>query len=317
MSACARWFSVSMVVLAFAGAFTPGCPKPSEAEAPAEGEGEGGEGAPALEGEGPGEGQAEGEGELVEVVPYAAGEAAGERRSIEGFDMLWVPAGTFLMGAAEGEPGAEPDERPRHEVTLSKGFWLGRFELTKNEWTAWRGDAPWQDRPYVSTAADSPVVYVSWEDVQGFLGVVRRQTGYDFRLPTEAEWEYACRAGTTTAFFHGDDPDFAALDDYAWWSADVCQTRAPGEHRVGRKASSPWGFFDMGGNVAEWCAAWHGEYDDDGVVDPTGPEEGNLRSVRGGGSCSPGFECRSAARYARGPSTKSTGIGFRLCLGAE
>jgi len=191
---------------------------------PDEGEGEG-------EGESEGEGEpAEGEGETSEGEP-AEGEPEGEPDHsgdlvvmLPGdvpLALMHIPAGTFMMGRYAGEQDNYSYEDPQHSVTLSQDFYLGKYELTKRQWQAVMGTTPWSGQDYVLDDLDSPAVYVSWNDAQAFITALNThitntgQGAATFRLPTEAEWEYACRAGTTTRFYWGDDPSYTQISDYA------------------------------------------------------------------------------------------------------
>jgi len=234
-------------------------------------------------------------------------------------DMVWIPAGTFMMGAQPDESDARPDEWPRHEVTLSHGFWLAKYELTKAQWTAVTGEeVPWLGGACVLDHPDSPAVYVRWTDAVAYIAELNTVTGKTFRLPTEAEWEYACRAGTTTRFYWGHDAEFATIDDYAWWSDNTLYIGQDYAHVVGQKLPNPLGLYDMAGNVAEWCADWHGGYPSAPVTDPAGPGSGTGRVYRGGGYSHLGRWCsphRSSARNADDPwCISSEALGFRLAM---
>ena len=178
-------------------------------------------------------------------------------------DLIFIPAGSFMMG--EGSDG------PAHMVTITKPFYLGKYEVTQEQWQAVTGRNP--NRPELLKA---PVVTVSWEDCQVFLGKLNAKTGEQgskFALPTEAQWEYACRAGSTAQYCFGDDA--AQLGDYAWY-------RTNSEHKphpVGEKKPNAWGLYDMHGNVWEWCADWYDRayYANSPADDPTGPAGGSSR----------------------------------------
>jgi formylglycine-generating enzyme required for sulfatase activity len=209
-----------------------------------------------------------------------------------------VRAGAFTMGDAAGDE----EEKP-HDVTLTKDFWMGVTEVTQAQWQAVAGSNPSSVK-----GAELPVTNVSWDDVQEFLKklaprVKDRAPG----LPTEAEWEYACRAGTKTQWSCGDTD--AQIDASAWTNRTSGGTPQP----AGRKAPNAWGLHDMSGNVWEWCADWYGPYEAKGT-DPTGPSTGTDRVVRGGSWDSKPSLARSAARYWGAPDERSGTIGLRVVL---
>ena len=183
-------------------------------------------------------------------------------------DMLFtkIPAGSFLMGSPEDEKDHVEDEGPVHKVTITKPFYIGIYEVTQDQWNKVMG------RP------DNPVEQISWNQVQEFFQKINSRGGGHFRLPTEAEWEYACRAGTTTRFYWGDDLDYKMMDDYVWHAGYPDGTT----HPVGQKKANPWGLYDMGGNVEELCQDRYGPYDAGDQVDPKGPETGKKVVGRGG-----------------------------------
>ncbi len=231
--------------------------------------------------------------------------------------VVWIPAGTFLMGQRANEQDAYPNkETPRHRVTLSQGFWMGRHEVTKQQWRAVMGTSPWSGRAYVNEDDLSPAVYVSWEDAQAFIARLTAHTGRPFRLPTEAEWEYACRAGTTTRFYWGDDPTYEKINRAAWWRGNVFITGQKYARPAGLKPANPWGLYDLSGNVSEWCQDWHGYYGDGPVTDPTGPATAQHRVLRGGSWLTTGGQCRSSRRNHEPPSAIHSDIGFRVAAGA-
>ena len=231
--------------------------------------------------------------------------------------LVWIPAGTFLMGQKANEQDAYPNkETPQHRVTLSHGFWIGKCEVTKGQWRAVMGTAPWSGKAYVNEAERSPAAYISWDDAQAFVARLSRLTGRTFRLPTEAEWEYSCRAGTRTRFYWGDDPTYERIDRAAWWRGNALITEQKHARPVGLKPPNPWGLCDMSGNVSEWCQDWHGYYGDDPVTDPTGPASGMHRVLRGGSWLTTGGQCRSARRNHEPPAAVHSDIGFRVVCGA-
>lgn len=284
---------------------------------PGEGEGEGetpeeGEGEIAAEGEGeaPAEGEAEGEGE---------GEHEGETQTVVLpadviLEMVWIPSGTFQMGRYAGEQDSYADEDPQHSVSVP-GFWLGKYEVTKRQWQALMDTAPWTGRAEVLDYPDSPAVYVSWYDAQDFVTALHTYTGEPFRLPSEAEWEYACRSGTGTRFYWGDDPAYTVIRDYGWSFNIAWFPTEPYAHLVGGKLPNAWGLHDMSGNAWEWCEDdWHAGYTGapaDGSAWVDSPRGANR--VRRGGCWKEGdYRCRSAYHYITLPSEKTSTYGFRL-----
>ena len=222
-----------------------------------------------------------------------------------GFPMEFVriPAGSFVMGSPEDEEGRDSDER-QHEVRISQGFWMGKYEVTQGEWEWVMGGNPSRFRECGSRC---PVDTLSWDyDVQEFIRRLNEResaSGYVYRLPTEAEWEYAARAGTTGAR-HGE------LDEVAWYGENSGLTT----HPVGQKGANAWGLHDMLGNVWEWTADWYGEYPSGAVTDPQGPDTGSYRVIRGGGWGRRARNVRSASRSYRLPGHRydDAGLGFRL-----
>ncbi|MGA3283718.1 MAG: choice-of-anchor tandem repeat GloVer-containing protein [Verrucomicrobiota bacterium] len=231
--------------------------------------------------------------------------------------LVWIPAGTFLMGSPATEQDRLPDEGPQTLVTLTRGFFIGRYEVTQGEYAAVTGVNP------SAFAGDTnrPVERVSWNDATNFClqltaqesAAGRLPAGYAYRLPTEAEWEYACRAGTTTRFYYGDDPAYAQLANYAWYDANSGGTT----HPAGQKLPNEWGLYDMSGNVWEWCSDWYGPYAGGAVTDPHGPaSSSNGRVIRGGSWFFGGWSCRSAQRHYSSPTNQLDQVGFRIVLGA-
>ena len=230
-------------------------------------------------------------------------------------EMVWIPAGTFMMGRYPGEQDSYDYEDPQHEVTLSSGFWLGKYELSKAQWEAVMGTTPWSGQSYVLDDPNSPAVYVSWNDAQSFITALNGLTGKTFRLPSEAEWEYACRAGTSTRFYWGDDPSYTVGNAYCWWTYNAWDVGEQYAHVVGLKLPNAFGLHDMSGNVWEWCEDdWHWNYTGapaNGAAWADSPR-GSSRVVRGGGWGDDGYYCPSARRFLYSPSGSSSDFGFRL-----
>jgi formylglycine-generating enzyme required for sulfatase activity len=171
-------------------------------------------------------------------------------------------------------------KKAAHKVTLTKPFYLGKYEVTQEQWQAVMGNNPSKTK-----GPKNPVDSVTWNDCQDFFKKLNPKiaaSGKSGRLPTEAEWEYACRAGTQTPYFFGDDEK--QLDDYAWYIRNGPPKTIHRPHPVGQKKPNPWGLYDMYGNVTEWCADWVGSqyYEESPVTDPKGPETGTMKALRGG-----------------------------------
>jgi sulfatase modifying factor 1 len=226
-------------------------------------------------------------------------------------DLVWVPPGSFMMGSPSSEADRDGGET-RHGVTLSKGFWMGKYEVTQGQWQSVMGSNPSR---FKAPGLDAPVQMVSWDDCQAFIKKVNAKVGGDvFRLPTEAEWEYACRAGTTTPFCYGSDLDASKANfdgnyPYGGGSKGVYRETTV---RVGSFKPNSWGLYDMHGNVYEWCSDRFGNYPSGNAVDPSGPESGVYRVFRGGSWYSDGRDCRAANRRRFTPSFRDFDLGFRL-----
>jgi formylglycine-generating enzyme required for sulfatase activity len=218
-----------------------------------------------------------------------------------------IPAGKFLMGSPGTEVGRYPDEGPKRTVSITCPFYIGIHEVTQEQYIAITGVAPSKFKGNAK-----PAEYVSWDDAVDFCKQATRKTGRSIRLPTEAEWEYACRAGGARSFSFGDDD--RDLAKHAWFrgNSDRCT------HTVGEKLPNAWGLYDMHGNVAEWCADRYApKYDENTKTDPQGPSAGQFRVVRGGAWLSEAKQCRSAARDWRLPGHRFSFLGFRVVIPAR
>ena len=228
-------------------------------------------------------------------------------RNTLGAEFMWIPAGKFLMGSPATEEWREPGE-VQHEVRLTAGFWMGKHEVTRREWLQVTGTVPGGDLEGLQAY---PVQGVSWLEVQEFIGKLNEResgSGYVYRLPTEAEWEYAARAGATGA-------RYGVLEEIAWYSFNTPITKNNLGSRVrpvGQKPPNAWGLHDVLGNVGEWVADWHGPYPASPVTDPMGPSTGTLRAARGGSCCHGASSIRFAWRAPAAPTTTAFGLGFRL-----
>jgi formylglycine-generating enzyme required for sulfatase activity len=222
-------------------------------------------------------------------------------------ELLWVEPGTFLMGTATDD-NPQKAESPQTKVTLTHGFWLGKTEVTQGQYEAITGENP---STFKNLGADAPVERVSWDDAMAFCQKLtareraagRLPEGYSYTLPTEAEWEYVCRAGTTREYTR--DPERVA-----WQKGNSGDST----HVVATKDPNPWGFYDLGGNVLEWCYDWYGDYPGGEVKDPTGPAHGHYRIARGGSWRAESHLTRSAARAGGSSGRLDYTLGFRLAL---
>ena len=225
-------------------------------------------------------------------------------------EFIRVPAGEFDMGSPLQEEGRDEDE-VLHRVRITRAFWLGRCEVTQAQWKLLMGRNPSK----FQKSTNSPVESVSWGECQDFIHRLNDKTGCSFRLPTEAEWEYACRAGTRTAFSFGDRPGPASA------RRPKGGGRKAGVHEpteaVGGSDPNPWGFHDMHGNVWEWCGDWYGPYPASGADDPAGPDSGSERVIRGGVYFQLDGGCRSAERYRYDPTYRWEYLGLRLAEALE
>jgi len=226
-------------------------------------------------------------------------------------EFVWIEPGTFAMGSPQDEEGRNDDEGPVHQVAISKGFYLGKYELTQDQWETVMETRPWEGRSYTRLGSRYPAVYLSWEDVGEFVDRLNDlEERKLYRLPTEAEWEYACRAGTTTRWAHGEEE--GGLGEYAWYIANAAQVGESYAHEVGMKKPNPWGLYDMHGNAWEWCWDWYGEYTGNDLADPVGRSSGTLRVTRGGSFSSFARGVRSSARDGVSPVDLNIGLGVRL-----
>ena len=224
-------------------------------------------------------------------------------------EMVLIPAGTFMMGSPSTEKDREDNEGPQHEVTITNPFYLGKYEVTQAQWVAVTGMNP----SGFSGNPNHPVESVSWGVCQEFIEELNSLGLGTFRLPTEAEWEYACRAGTSTRFYWGNDLFYTKIEDYAWYSGNSgSQT-----HEVGLKLPNDFGLYDMSGNVWEWCQDWYGAYSPADQVDPIGQQSGSYRVLRGGCWYYLAWRCRSALRLRYTPSGTYFVIGFRVVVSSR
>ena len=255
------------------------------------------------------------------VVSFPVGTRTGEKWNDNRLkiEFLWCEPGNFTMGSPKNEKDRGENE-DQVEVTLTKGFWLGKYEVTQAQWQAVMNTDPWLDHRRVRIAPDSPACWLSWEQANLFCQELTRQErevgalpdGWDYVLPTEAQWEYACRAGTTTKFSFGDDDK--KLFDYAWYGEEERRPQQMHARAAGTKMPNPWGFYDIHGNVVEWCRDWfQPKYP--GGTDPFVSVDQNAGvTARGGEWRQPQHWSRSAHRQNPGAAGIAATIGFRVSL---
>lgn len=231
----------------------------------------------------------------IEEVRYEYFNGVGEKLNdkVTSMEFCFIPAGKFLMG--EG--------KDQHRVTINHHFLLGKCQVTQDQWEAIMGNNPSQYK-----GGNRPVDSVSWNDCQAFIKQLNKLSDSVFRLPTEAEWEYACRAGATTAYCFGNNE--GQLEEYAWY----CDNSKNETNPVGKKEENAWGLHDMHGNVWEWCQDYYGDYPKGSVTDPAGPSTGEYRVQRGGSCHSKENDVRASKRAWYIPANKSINVGFRLVL---
>jgi formylglycine-generating enzyme required for sulfatase activity len=208
-----------------------------------------------------------------------------------GMTLNGIPAGTFMMGSLPA------DNEHLHKVTISKAFYMQTTEVTQSQWKEVMGTEPWKGKDYVRKGLNYPASYVSWDDAVAYCEKLSEKEGKTYRLPTEAEWEYACRAGTETAWSFGDDEK--ELGDYAWYRQTAWDIDEKYAHQVGLKKPNAFGLYDMHGNVYEWCHDYTGKdyYKQSPANDPTGPASGVGRVLRGGSWFFDSRYARSAFRF--------------------
>jgi len=269
-------------------------------------------------------------------------QSPNEIANIIGMKLVLIPKGTFMMGSPKTEEGRVQDET-QHQVTISKDYYLGVTEVTQGQYEKVMGTNPsnFQGNKIEGSSSNHPVDRVSWEDAVEFCKKLselpeEKGAGRVYRLPTEAEWEYACRAGSKTAYSFGDNS--RDLGNYAWFGnnsgskeldsaailkdtpqryMDILVSARCATHPVDEKKANAWGLYDMHGNVWEWCSDWYGGYPKGAVSDPVGPIQGSRRVDRGGSWLLEAARCRLAIRFRRLPSVREYDLGFRVALSSS
>jgi len=219
-----------------------------------------------------------------------------------------IKSGSFPMGSPVRE--SRSAAYPEHRVRIGNDFYIGVTEVTQGQWYAVMGTRPWSTRQFVEEGRDYPATWVSWNDAVSFCKRLSKKEGVTYRLPTEAEWEYACRGGTTTMYGFGDDE--STLPDYAWFADNAYNINERYAHSVATKKPNTWGLYDMHGNVYEWCQDRFAEYESAPAVDPTGPQGGSYRVFRGGHWNSTAGQCQSSNRSRSLPTYRVINLGFRV-----
>lgn len=258
---------------------------------------------------------------VPQASPMSLPKKAGERmvlkiKAVE-YPFRWCPPGTFLMGSPDDEADRY-DNETQHKVTLTHGFWLLETEVTQEMWEIAMGSNPSHFK-----GAKRPVETVSWEDCIGFATKLNSLSvapaGFRFSLPTEAQWEYACRAGTTTPFHFGSELNGvkANCNGNNPYGTTTKGPYLEGTREAGRYASNAWGLYDMHGNVLEWCSDWYADYPSGAVADPTRLSGNSYRVYRGGSWCDSAYYCRSACRRNIVTLDPDSDKGLRLSLVRE
>ncbi len=234
-----------------------------------------------------------------------------------GMKLKLIPADEFMMGSPGDEKDRSEDEGPQHKVRITKPYYMGVTEVTQGQWFAVMKTKPWEGQRLVKEGEDYPAVNVSWDDAIEYCQKLSTTEGKSYRLPTEAEWEYACREASTTAYSFGGNP--SQLSDYGWWGGLVGDGNAKGEpyaHEVSMKKPNPFGLYDMHGNVFEWCQDVYDEkaYDSRSgtTLDPLSKSGSEYRVLRGGSWDDYSRNARSAVRGWNRPVNRYVNFGFRV-----
>lgn len=250
------------------------------------------------------------QGKIVTSAKDYFGKSAGEGRElVPGVKFRWCPAGDFRMGSTDHETAVK--------VTLTQGFWLCETEVTQGQFQSLMKSEPWKGKALVKEGSEYPATYVGYPNAVAYSQnlTARERAGgrlpldWKYVLPTEAQWEYACRSGTGTKYSFA--ADASRLGDYAWFDKNAWDIGAKYAHAVGQKRSNDWGLKDMHGNVWEWCSDWYGDTLPGGR-DPQGASSGSVRVIRGGGFGNDASYCRSVSRFWFAPDDRDYFVGFRV-----
>jgi|GEM_PF-817468 len=261
----------------------------------------------------------------VEAKTRIAGPIIGKQPGQERDDneskitLVWCPPGKFKMGSSKSEKGRVDDREGQVDVTLTKGFWLGKYEVTQSEWMEGMATETWQGKEFTKAGDNFPATWINWDDAMKFCAAMtereraagRLPDGWEYSLPTEAQWEYACRAGATTRFSFGDDE--SKLGQYAWFQNNTSLLNEKFAHEACEKKPNAWGFHDMHGNVCEWCRDRFVKTLPGGI-DPEATSGGSSRVVRSTSFKSIAGDCRSARRAGAPAAQRVNDIGFRVAL---
>ncbi len=232
--------------------------------------------------------------------PQSGKKFVRKRAPAVGLKFSRIPAGEFWMGSLEGEKGRSAHE-VRHRVRISKAFYMSVYAITQTQYAAVMGTNPSECK-----GDNFPVGNVSWMDAEAFCRALSKQTGLNTRLPTEAEWEYACRAGTGTPYNFGRTITAKQANYSGYYGAEVTP--------VGHFPPNAWGLYEMHGNMWEWCSDWYGDYSHGDATDPKGPSSGSYRILRGGAWGEEPWQCRSAHRGVNAPGCRDKWTGFRVAM---
>jgi len=247
----------------------------------------------------------QGENIVFKVMAKSVGENIVCTLNDIDFEMVFVEGGTFTMGCTPEQSKCNKDEKPAHFVILSN-YYIGKYEVTQAQWRAVMGN-----NPSYFNGDNLPVENVSWNDAQEFVHKLNNQTGKNYRLPTEAEWEYACRGGKFSASYKYSGSN--TISDVAWYYENSDRKT----HPVGYKQANELGIYDMSGNVWEWCSDWYGSYNSNLQTNPQGASTGSQRVLRGGSWNNHAQNCRVSYRHYSSPDSRGSGSGFRLTIAQD